>query len=306
VIRLLVVCLTLVACAKPEHSRTSPNNVVPLAMDPDTAQPFQDTTRSHVTTIDTIIGPDGTIQIVVRHGTLKITRYSRRQHADTVWRPTLRDTVQEAPTQSPALESTIRLASSGAVPPTVVAGVVILAHSGQILPGALVYLDGTHSGAVVDERGHFHFEAPRPGSYRLVAKHIGYDSASAQIGLESDRGVLAQIGLEHMSAPNCEDALCGAPAVCGQLVAEIRDILTGRAPLSAVHLQLRGPGMSDSIVAAPTAAEAFVLRTPLKLPRPESLSIDMHAEGYLPWHSTVRQDCGISAPSPIRVWLFPR
>ena len=45
---------------------------------------------------------------------------------------------------------------------------------GQPLDFAAIYLDGTSSGAYTDAQGHYHFRAPKPGTYTLVVSAIGY------------------------------------------------------------------------------------------------------------------------------------
>lgn len=72
------------------------------------------------------------------------------------------------------------LAGAGAKPvaaqTVTLTGQVIDAETEEPLAGANVFLDGTLKGAATNEDGRFHIEGVSPGSYRLVASMVGYQT----------------------------------------------------------------------------------------------------------------------------------
>lgn len=62
-------------------------------------------------------------------------------------------------------------------------GQVTSTDTEEPLVGANVFLDGTMNGAATDEDGRFRIEGVSPGSYRLVASMIGYQTKEREISL---------------------------------------------------------------------------------------------------------------------------
>lgn len=89
----------------------------------------------------------------------------------------------------------IRWSASSVVPPLTISGTVVDVLTGNPIPAAQVFIDGTDTGALTDVEGRFDLEAPGPGAYVLRATRIGYDGVSAAIRLEERAGLWAEIRL---------------------------------------------------------------------------------------------------------------
>lgn len=65
-------------------------------------------------------------------------------------------------------------------------GVVLDAHTGEPVPFADVYLKGTSRGTATDDQGKFHLRNVCPGTYNLVASHIGCEHFMLDVSLDKD------------------------------------------------------------------------------------------------------------------------
>jgi len=74
-------------------------------------------------------------------------------------------------------------------------GVVTDASDGQKLIGAQVSLVDTKVGAVTNLDGVYVLRQVKPGNYTIVAKYIGYKSATKQVTVEADKTVEVNFAL---------------------------------------------------------------------------------------------------------------
>ncbi len=80
-----------------------------------------------------------------------------------------------------------------------IAGLVLDKVSGDALPGANVFLEGTTIGASSDMNGEYLISKVSPGSYNLVIKYIGYKETSVPINVEPGESVYQVIELEYVA-----------------------------------------------------------------------------------------------------------
>jgi TonB-dependent receptor len=80
-----------------------------------------------------------------------------------------------------------------------VAGLVLDRVSGDPLPGANIFLEGTTIGASSDMNGEYLIPRVAPGSYNLVVKYIGYKEISVPINVEPGEKVYQLIELEYVA-----------------------------------------------------------------------------------------------------------
>ena len=78
-----------------------------------------------------------------------------------------------------------------------ITGVVTDTLSGDILPGANVFLSGTNFGAATDRYGEFVIENVPPGSYTLRVGYIGYEPYSLEISVQRDEALQIEVSLEQ-------------------------------------------------------------------------------------------------------------
>lgn len=87
------------------------------------------------------------------------------------------------------------------------AGRVVNAASGEVLPGAAVRLQDTRRSAVTDRSGGFSFPGLAPGQYRLVVSYAGFTSQTMTLNLPDDgQNRTIRLAPEAISA----DAIDGA------------------------------------------------------------------------------------------------
>ncbi len=68
-----------------------------------------------------------------------------------------------------------------------ISGHVVDDNSGDALPGASVFLEGTSLGAAADIHGNYYITNVPPGKYTLIAKYLGYENDSTEITLGSNQ-----------------------------------------------------------------------------------------------------------------------
>lgn len=96
-------------------------------------------------------------------------------------------------------------------------GVITDKGSGEALIGSNVFLDGTSFGAAADIDGNYIIRSVPAGSYKLVAKYIGYKEQSVQINVVAGRTLAVDIELEY-AAVESDEVLVTAQAL-GQMSA---------------------------------------------------------------------------------------
>src|SRR5699024_2838801 len=68
----------------------------------------------------------------------------------------------------------------------VIKGTVTNAETGEPMPGASVYCEGTTIGDATDKEGEYEITGVEPGEYVLVAQFIGYKSEKKKITIEAN------------------------------------------------------------------------------------------------------------------------
>ncbi len=84
-----------------------------------------------------------------------------------------------------------RAAASGKI-----SGQVKAADSGELLPGASVFLKGTKLGAATDLNGKFVIPIVPAGRYKLMVRYIGYQPKTIDVAVEDDKELKEVIALE--------------------------------------------------------------------------------------------------------------
>lgn len=80
--------------------------------------------------------------------------------------------------------------------PTRVAGTLVDATSGQPVSDAEVWLRGTATRELTDDRGRFEFEEVQPGSYMLVADHLAYGTKMDTLEVPSGERILVEMRVD--------------------------------------------------------------------------------------------------------------
>lgn len=83
-------------------------------------------------------------------------------------------------------------AQSGAIK-----GRIVDAESGQVLPGANVYLEGTHIGTATDISGEYRIYNVNPGLYTLVVNYIGFGKIEVEIMVKANQTITQDIELDY-------------------------------------------------------------------------------------------------------------
>ena len=98
-------------------------------------------------------------------------------------------------------------AQTGAIPPELgsIAGHIVAAGQGRPVPDANILLGGTVFHAVTDSSGFFRMDGLRPGSYRLLASHVGFGTSETKVSVAPGREVTVQ--LELTSTPGRLDPI---------------------------------------------------------------------------------------------------
>lgn len=86
----------------------------------------------------------------------------------------------------------ISFAASGTI-----SGRVVDAESGQVLPGANVYLEGTNIGTATDISGEYTILNVPPGMYTLVVNYIGFGKKEVQIMVRMNQAITQDIELDY-------------------------------------------------------------------------------------------------------------
>ncbi len=75
-------------------------------------------------------------------------------------------------------------------------GQVVDENSGDALPGASVFLQGTSLGAAADIHGNYYITNIPAGNYTLIARYLGYDDDSTDIQLGSNKRMQIDIKMK--------------------------------------------------------------------------------------------------------------
>ncbi|MDZ7723045.1 MAG: carboxypeptidase-like regulatory domain-containing protein [candidate division KSB1 bacterium] len=86
--------------------------------------------------------------------------------------------------------------ASQALAASLIRGKVVDSKTGNSLPGANVYLEGTHIGAATDMKGNYVINNVPPGAYSMHVTYIGYREKTLQVKLTANEKVTHNIELE--------------------------------------------------------------------------------------------------------------
>lgn len=190
---------------------------------------------------------------------------------------------------------------SDAAPEGVITGVVLDGVTGLPLEAAMVYLEGSDIGAIVDATGHFEIARIPLGEYEVVAQRIGYRPVRLRADMRQSEGVVARYLLQPHTLVDCE-----VISVRGVRV-RVRDVLTGKAPPTATALRVSND--SDRWWALATAEEDADVLTLWVQVGAGPLDIEVAAEGYAPWYGrsvpSGPSRCGGPGGGVFDVWLLP-
>ncbi len=101
-----------------------------------------------------------------------------------------------------------------------VEGTVTDAESGEVLPYAQVFIDGTTVGSVSNDKGFYQIKQLSPGSYKLKANFVGYSDTSYNITVAANQTVKLDISLSMGSTA------IGVAVVTAQAYGQLKAINT--------------------------------------------------------------------------------
>lgn len=204
------------------------------------------------------------------------------------------------------------VAGSDLVPDGQVRGIVYDAETGDPIEGASVTFGRV--GNLTNAAGVFVLHELPETADTLIAEFIGYRRATVplRIARRPVRGIVARLALHRstMSRP------CEAFGYYGVRV-EVRDALTGRAPVGPISLFVRQDSVAGWDLARSDGVDEFAgllgSLQPATLGRfryPESpITAEVAVPGYATWRRTgfdlPREGCGSALTDPIPVWLLP-
>ncbi len=79
-----------------------------------------------------------------------------------------------------------------------IAGKITDVKTGDPLPGANVYLEGTNIGAATDLKGDYLILNVSPGTYTLLIRYVGYEEKSFDITVSTGQTLVKNVGLKYM------------------------------------------------------------------------------------------------------------
>ena len=180
-----------------------------------------------------------------------------------------------------------------AATPRVVSGIVFGA-SGDRLHGAQVTLTHSNVGALTDEHGRFHLEAPSAGVWELQVQIIGHYAARDTIHVPDDAAVFVTAVLRYFSAPLCGNIICGGGSGCKDLNIVVVDSVTGAPPNALVQLRVEH---EDSVWVRQFQMDTSMAHQGVGLGMPITIAgdydIEVTAPGYQRWR---RVDVALSLP----------
>ena len=101
-----------------------------------------------------------------------------------------------------------------------VEGIVTDAESGEMLPYAQVFIDGTTIGSVSNDKGFYQIKQLNPGSYKLKANFVGYTDTSFNITIAANQTLKLDISLSMGST------IIGVAVVTAQAYGQLKAINT--------------------------------------------------------------------------------
>ncbi|MDZ7690645.1 MAG: carboxypeptidase-like regulatory domain-containing protein [Balneolaceae bacterium] len=131
-----------------------------------------------------------------------------------------------------------------------ITGQVTVESSGESLPGANVFLEGTQKGATTDTDGNYMLTGIEPGSYTLVARFIGFQSFEQEVEIEADQTLTVNIQLAEQVAGLDEVVVTGTAGQArrrevGNSISSVDMETMTSVPVSTEQaLQAQVPGLS--------------------------------------------------------------
>lgn len=191
------------------------------------------------------------------------------------------------------------------VPEGEIRGIVLDAITDVPLAGVRLTLDADKT-ARTDAQGRFVIRGVQHGSYTLSAHKTGYELGRVSVQMVPVVGWAARFSLRidpNQEARICE-MVCGT--YCNSVAVVVRDVLTGRAPISPVALRVTD---ADSTYWDLGSAESGDSALKLYAGRgPGPFHVEVVAGGYSPWRLAVpiveTDRCGIPVQKPRQAWLL--
>jgi len=191
------------------------------------------------------------------------------------------------------------------VPEGEIRGIVVDATTDVPLAGVTLTL-GADKSASTDAQGRFVIRGVQDGSYTLSAQQTSYKVARVSVKMVAAVGWAARFSLRIDPNPGtrmCE-MVCGT--YCNSIAVVVRDVLTGRAPISPVALRVTD---ADSIYWDLGSAQSGDSSLQLYAGRGSGpFHVEVVAGGYAPWRLAVpfveTDKCGIPVQKPRQAWLL--
>lgn len=161
-------------------------------------------------------------------------------------------------------------------------GRVVDAQTGEPLPNAHVLLAAANTTVATDPAGHFQLPDLTAGRHRVVATHVGYESATATIRLPPGDSTYRQITLSPRP-------IATSPIVVTQSERRLPEDGLGTSTLSTKELQRSGPSGTADVLGQASTLLGVYARRPLA---------DLHIQGGATAEHRVRLD-GIPVRNPV-------
>ena len=161
---------------------------------------------------------------------------------------------------------------------------IVFSSSGEPLSGAQVVVPKAGMGALTDEHGRFHFEAPGTGAWTLQIQQIGYRAAETSVHIPVDAGIFVTAVLEELHTRPCGLNVCSGGSGCKDLSIVVLDSVTMTSPNALVTLRVE---RGDSTWVRRAQMDSTTHRTGIGLgfpiATPGHYDIEVRAAGYHPW-----------------------
>ena len=204
-----------------------------------------------------------------------------------------------------AVDEGIRWTVTSALPPGTVGGVVLEASTGRVAQWAVVQVYGTDIGTLSNSEGQFRLEAVPVGRHAISIQLIGYESVEDSVEVREGRGVAVRAAIAKEPILKCGLIVCGKS--CGAVRVNVRDVLTGVGPRSAVALRVRRDTLVEWSFAGPERERSHVDLAAGEGDGP--FVVEVAAAGYVTWRKSdvrvERNECDVVTSPPLPVWLLP-
>jgi len=132
-----------------------------------------------------------------------------------------------------------------------IAGTITDRETGQVLPGAVVQVEGTFKGSISDPEGRYEISGLKKGQYKIIANYIGYASQKHSIEIHENDKTTLNLVLEqtHLNSPVVEvvgDRYAAKKKEAGTIHVISESDLRLKQPLGTEELLRQVPGIHVS------------------------------------------------------------